>query len=78
MSLPAPKKGANELAQPVFNHQEDDGDMSIFASGNLIVFSCENGHYWVLESPQKTAATVKATIEEIASPQEAEMLYRAM
>lgn len=65
------------MAQPVFKHQEDDGSLSIFASGNLVVFACENGHYWVLKTEQRSSDTVKSAMEEMVSPEQAQALVDA-
>ena len=37
------------MSTATFTHQEDQGALSLFASGDVVVISCEHGHYWVLE-----------------------------
>jgi hypothetical protein len=59
---------------PVFKHQEDDGDLSIFASKNLIVIACENGHYWVIEAKQHSDETVKLELERVLPSGDADAL----
>jgi hypothetical protein len=27
-------------------HTDDDGDLSVFVSGNQVLFACNNGHAW--------------------------------
>lgn len=65
------------MAQPVYKHDEDDGDLSIFASGDVVVLACEHGHYWVLESKKQTMATVKTALQKLVSVDEAERIYKA-
>jgi hypothetical protein len=66
------------MAAPVFKHQEDDGDLSIFASGDTIVLACEHGHYWVLQAKQQSGETVKPVLEEALSADSAKALLKAM
>lgn len=65
------------MATPVFKHQDDDGSLSVFASGDIVVFACENGHFWVMESKEQSSESVRPMIEAMATPDEAEILLRA-
>ena len=53
------------MAETVLTHEEDDGQLSVFASGNTLVFSCEHGHYWVVKADQQTAETVRPVLEKL-------------
>ena len=53
------------MAKPVWVHNEDDGLLSVFASGDVLVFSCEHGHYWVVNSEMKTTESVKPQLEQL-------------
>jgi hypothetical protein len=66
------------MAQAVFKHQEDDGDLSIFASGDVVVLACEHGHYWVLDAKEHSSETVKPALEKALSVERAELLLSAM
>jgi len=39
----------------VFKHTDDDGDLSVFASGDEVLFACSRGHYWVVRAQQTSA-----------------------
>jgi hypothetical protein len=38
----------------MLKHPDDDGDLSMFASGDQILFACSRGHFWVLPARQMT------------------------
>jgi hypothetical protein len=66
------------MSQSVAKHQEDDGNLSFFASGDIVVISCEHGHYWVLEAEKQSSETVKGAFDRVLSVDQAESLYRAL
>jgi hypothetical protein len=34
---------------PRLKHTDDDGDLSIFVSGDQVLFACNNGHAWIAQ-----------------------------
>ena len=34
-------------------HTDDDGDLSVFAAGDQILFACTGGHFWLVEARQQ-------------------------
>jgi hypothetical protein len=52
------------MAESVFKHLDDQGDLSMFASGAVLIVSCSNGHYWVVEG---TYADSKADAGQVLS-----------
>ena len=34
---------------PRLKHTDDDGDLSIFVSGDQVLFACNNGHAWTAQ-----------------------------
>jgi hypothetical protein len=66
------------VAKAVFKHQEDDGDLSIFASGDVVLLACEHGHYWVINAKEHSNETVKGALAESLPEHQADMLLRAM
>lgn len=66
------------MAQSVLRHEEDDGTLSIIASGGAVLVACENGHYWALDVKQQTKETVKAALEEMTSVEDADRLFRQL
>ena len=66
------------MSQSVSKHQEDDGSLSVFASGDIVMLACEHGHYWVLETKQQSDKTVKRALESVLSADAAELLFRAI
>jgi hypothetical protein len=66
------------MARAVFKHQDDDGDLSIFASGDVVILACEHGHYWVLDATEHSNKTVKPALERALSVERAESLLRVM
>lgn len=49
----------------VFKHEDDNGDLSVFASGEEVLFACNKGHYWIVaaKSGAVAAPTRKALAE---------------
>ena len=46
----------------MLKHTDDDGDLSVFTSGEEILFACRKGHYWMVtgtphEAPKPEAET---------------------
>ena len=39
------------MAESTFKHLDDDGSLSLFASSDNLIISCEHGHYWIVNSP---------------------------
>ena len=66
------------MAKQVFTHLEDDGDLSVFAEGDLIVLACEHGHYWVINAEQHSKATVKPALEEALPEDRADSLLDSL
>jgi len=33
-------------------HTDDDGELSLFASGNELLIACNRGHFWTLKASQ--------------------------
>jgi hypothetical protein len=66
------------MAASVFKHQDDDGTLSVFASGDVVVLSCEHGHYWVLEAEEQSSETVKPALRSALSEERADVLLRAL
>jgi hypothetical protein len=66
------------MAKPVFKHQEDDGDLSIFASSDVLVVACEHGHYWVLNAEQQSSESLKPALEDALPMDQAQELFRMM
>jgi hypothetical protein len=52
------------MAQSVFKHLDDKGDLSMFASSEALIVSCSEGHYWVLTA---TPAESKESVGEVLS-----------
>jgi hypothetical protein len=47
-------------------HTDDDGDLSVFVSGNQVLFACNHGHAWTARlavEPDVCAATRLETAE---------------
>jgi len=66
------------VATPVFKHQEDDGDLSVFASGDVIVLACEHGHYSTIDAKQHSPDSIKPAIEKLLPFGESDSLLKAM
>ena len=41
----------------MFKHYDDDGDLSIFAKDDELLFACNKHHYWIVSATQRTAVT---------------------
>jgi hypothetical protein len=66
------------MAESVLKHVDDDGTVSVFASGNVIVLSCDRGHHWVVEAEQQTSETVKSRLDTMIRADQAEELYKLL
>ena len=66
------------MAKAVLKHQEDEGDLSIFASGDVVLLACEHGHYWVLDAKKHSLESVKPALEEALSGEGAQSLIEAL
>lgn len=53
----------------VFRHPDDDGELSIFASGNEVLFVCTQGHWWIVEATS-SGATTKGAVKKAAAGEE--------
>ena len=38
----------------MMKHNEDDGDLSVFAGTKGLIFVCEKGHFWILDATQQS------------------------
>jgi hypothetical protein len=47
-----------------FKHTDDDGELSVFASGDELLFACNKGHYWSV--PAKSGSTTARTRDGLA------------
>jgi hypothetical protein len=70
--------GKSAMANSVFKHQDDGGNLSIFASGDVVLLACEHGHYWVLDAKQHSSQTVKPALEQAMTSDGAEALMRVI
>ena len=66
------------MTKSVLTHQEDDGELSIFASGEVVVLACEHGHYWVLNAKQHSSDSIKPAVERSLSVKQSNSLIQAM
>jgi hypothetical protein len=66
------------MAKPVFKHQDDDGDLSVFASGDVVVLACEHGHYWLVDAKQHTDDSIKPALERSLTRTEAVEMFKAL
>lgn len=66
------------MANSVFKHLDDDGNLSIFASGDAVVLSCEHGHHWILDATAYSADTVKLALESVLSVDQSEVMLSAL
>ena len=53
-------------------HTDDDGDLSVFAAGDQVLFACTGGHFWVIDAkqqevPRKAKGSPKALKAEALS-----------
>lgn len=40
------------MAESVFRHNDDEGALSVFASGDEILFACSKGHWWIVDAKE--------------------------
>jgi hypothetical protein len=40
----------------MFHHVDDNGELSIFAGENELLFACSEGHYWIIEADKHDVA----------------------
>jgi hypothetical protein len=66
------------VANPVFKHQDDDGDLSIFASADVVLLACEHGHYWIIDAKQHTDDSIKPALERALPHAEAIEMFKAL
>ena len=45
----------------LFKHTDDDGDLSVFASGGDVAFVCSKGHWWTVAA-SSTGTTQKSGV----------------
>lgn len=64
------------MPNQVFQHSDDDGALSVIASGNTVILACEKGHYWILESTQYSKESVTEAVSDRFSPEVGEALLR--
>ena len=38
----------------LLKHSDDDGDLSVIASGGEILIACNRGHYWIVPAAQRS------------------------
>jgi hypothetical protein len=65
------------MAKPVFKHQDDDGDLSIFASGDVVLLACEHGHYWIVAAKQHDDDSIKPALENSLSRDQITEMFKA-
>lgn len=44
----------------IMKHADDDGDLSVFASRDSLLFACDKGHYWVVGAQQQALTGVES------------------
>lgn len=65
------------MAKPVYKHQEDNGELSIFTSGDMVLIACEHGHYWVIDAEQHSTQSMKSHVERSLSDDQAAAVLKA-
>lgn len=40
----------------VMRHTEDDGELSVFAADDQLLFACSKGHFWIVDAQQQGSA----------------------
>lgn len=60
----------------ILKHTDDDGDLSIFATGNEILFACKKGHYWVVAASDFAKVSSTALLADDKAPQAKSNLAR--
>jgi hypothetical protein len=63
------------MAKSTLVHNEDDGALSVFASGDVLVFSCEHGHYWVVNAEMQSKQSVKPKLEGLLASVELDKMF---
>lgn len=66
------------MAKPVFKHQDDDGELSIFTSGDVVLIACEHGHYWVVAAKQHSSQSMKLALDESLTENQAVAMFKAL
>ena len=46
-------------------HTDDDGDLTMFASGGEVLIACNRGHYWLLKAEQQELPQTEAAMKEL-------------
>ncbi|WP_433663939.1 hypothetical protein ACQPW1_18600 [Nocardia sp. CA-128927] len=52
----------------VMKHTEDEGDLSLFASGDQILIACSKGYFWVLDASQQLLSKSPRHVDAADSP----------
>lgn len=55
----------------ILKHTDDDQDLSVFASGDELLFTCPRGHYWLLKAGDHRA---ESSADSFAEPPPTDML----
>lgn len=66
------------MSNAILQHSDDNGVLSVIASGDTVILACEHGHYWVLESTQYSKKTVAAALESRLSADNSRALLRQL
>lgn len=48
------------MADQLFKHTEDGGDLNVFASKDGLLFVCSLGHFWLVEASQMSGKTARS------------------
>ncbi len=56
------------IAEPIFQHADDDGEFNIVVTGDTVILACEHGHSWTLESTELTRETAVDAFTKRFSP----------
>ena len=46
----------------ILRHTDDDQDLSIFASGDELLFTCPRGHYWLVKAAEHLTESSAASL----------------
>jgi len=49
------------MADSVFRHTDDNGTLSVFASGDEVLFACSKGHWWIVTATSSGRSSKAAT-----------------
>ena len=67
------------MAQSTFRHQDDDGVLSIFASRDVVLLTCEHGHFWILSAePHDSREAVRESLDQRLGADRSESLLRLL